>query len=140
MATRNSAQKSSPAPKPQPAPAPMMAQSSGMGMDSAWKWVYALGAVVAGVAGAIAFKNDILTWILILVGVLLGWFYFDAEDVEHYGLRFLILFAAQAALSAVPAVGAYITGFVGGVFSFLGPIVLTMLVHFFWNKRIASLF
>lgn len=119
---------------------PQKAESSESGMGSTWKWVYALGALVAAVAGAIAFKNDILTWVLILAGILVGWFYFDPEDVEHFGLRFLILFAVQAALSAVPAVGTFITGFFGGLVGFLAPVVLTMAAHFFWNRRIASLF
>jgi hypothetical protein len=113
-------------------------QSSDMGM--VWKWVYTVGAVVAAVAGALAFKNDILTWVLILAGVLVGWFYFDPEELEHFGLRYLVLFAVQAVLTAVPAVGGYITGFFGGLVMFIGPVVLTMAAHFFWNKRIASLF
>lgn len=116
------------------------AQSTDMGMNSFWTWVYALGMVVAGVAGGLAFKNDILTWILLLAAVLVGWFYFDPEDIEHFGLRVIILFAVQAALSAVPVVGAFITGFFGGFVFFLFAVTLTMAFHFFWNKRIATLF
>ncbi len=122
------------------APQKAQANDTSMGMGSVWKWVYAVGAVVAAVAGALAFKNDILSWILILAGILVGWFYFDPEDLEHFGLRYLVLFAVQAALGAVPAVGTFITGFFGGLVAFLGPVVLTMAFHFFWNKRIATLF
>ncbi len=136
-ARKQAAQKSSSAPRAESAP---KAEPAGMGMATTWKWLYAVGLVVAGVAGALAFRNDILTWILILVGVLVGWFYFDPEDLEHFGLRFLILFAVQAALSAVPAVGGFITGFFGGLVGFLAPVVLTMAAHFLWSKRFATLF
>jgi hypothetical protein len=40
----------------------------------------------------------------------------------------------------VPAVGAFITGFFGGWTMFLFPVVLAMVLHFFWNRRIAPLF
>ena len=133
--------------------APKKSQSSGMDMGMVWKWVYALGALVAAVAGALFFKADAklpltfmappdyLGWVLILAGVLVGWFYFDPEDLEHFGLRYLVLFFVYAALAAVPApVGQYITGFFAGLVTFLGPVVLTMAAHFFWDKRIASLF
>ena len=118
--------------------APQRAQSGGM--ESAWKWVYFLGMLVAGVAGGLAFNNPILTWVLLLAAVLVGWFYFDPEDLEHFGLRVLILFAAQAGLSMVPAVGSFITGFFGGWLGFLYPVLLAMVVHFFWNRRVATLF
>lgn len=135
--------------------APKKAQSSDtdMGMGMVWKWVYTVGAVVAAVAGALVFKadaklpltfmapSDYLGWVLILAGVLVGWFYFDPEELEHFGLRYLVLLFVYAALAAVPApVGQYITGFFGGLVTFIGPVVLTMAAHFFWNKRIASLF
>ena len=120
--------------------APQKAQSSDMGMGMAWKWVYAVGLVVAGVAGAIAFKNDILTWILLLAAILLGLFYFDSDEIEHFGLRFIILVAVQAALSAVPAIGSYITGFVGGLVMFIGPVVLTMAFVWLVKRRIMPLF
>lgn len=125
--------------KEAPKKAPAQSSSEG-GMGSTWKWVYIVGVLVAAVAGAIGFQHIILTLVLIVAGLLVGWLYFDPEDVEHFGLRYLILFAVQAVLSAVPAVGPYITGFLGGLVAFLGPVVLAMLAHFFWNKRIAPLF
>ncbi len=125
-------------------PAKKAAQKSqpagGMGMSDVWKWVYFLGMLVAGIAGGLAFKNDILTWVLLLAAVLVGWFYFDPEEVGQFGLRVIVLVAAQAGLSLVPAVGAFITGFFGGWVFFLLPVVLAMVVHFFWNHRVATLF
>lgn len=114
--------------------------SSDMGMSTVWKWVYALGSLVAGILGGLAFANPIVTWVLLLAAVLVGWFYFDPEELGQFGLRVLALWVAQAGLSAVPAVGPFITGFMGGWLGFLYPVVLAMAVHFFWNKRVATLF
>jgi hypothetical protein len=120
--------------------APQKSQPASMGMGNVWKWVYFVGMLVAGIAGGLAFKNDILNWLLMLAAVLVGWFYFDPEEVGQFGLRVIVLVAAQAGLSLVPAVGGFITGFFGGWVFFLLPIVLAMVVHFFWNKRVATLF
>ena len=114
--------------------------SSDMGMGTVWKWLYALGTLAAGILGGLAFANPIVTWVLILIGVLVGWFYFDPEDLGQFGLRVLALWVAREGLTAVPAVGPFITGFVGGWLGFLYPVVLAMAVHFFWNKRLATLF
>jgi len=110
-------------------------------MSSMWKWLYVAGVVVAGVAAAIGFANDILTWVLILVGILVAIFYFDSDDVQNFGLRYLILLAVAAAapLAGVPVVGGFITGFFSGFASFLGPIVLTMIVLNFAKKYFGSM-
>lgn len=115
-------------------------------MEMIWKWVYVVATVVAAVLGGLAALKiftspDILTWLLLLVAVILGWFYFDPEEIGQFGLRVVILFVAQAGLSAVPwGVGTFLTGFFGGWVGFLFPIVLAMAIHFFWVKRIATLF
>jgi len=114
------------------------AGSSGLG--TLWNWVYVLGMVVAGVAGGLGLTHLVLTLVLVLAAVLVGWFYFDSDDVGQFGLRVLVLFFAKEGLSMVPAVGGFITGFFGGWIMFLFPVVLAMVLHFFWNRRIAPLF
>ena len=106
-----------------------------------WKWLYVAGVVVAGVAAAVPFANPILTWALILVGILVAIFYFGSDDLMNFGLRYLILLAVAAAapLGSVPLVGSYITGFFNGFAVFLGPVVLTMIVMFFWKKYFGNM-
>jgi hypothetical protein len=116
------------------------AQSSGMGMGSVWAWVYVIATVVAAVLGGLAFKNDIVTWLLILAAVLVGLFYFDPEELGQFGLRVVVLFVAKEGLSAVPAIGGFFSGFFNGWLAFLYPVVLAMALRFFWEKRIAPLF
>src|SRR4030042_2780651 len=108
--------------------------------DPVLMWLYALGMVVAGVAGGLGFQNDILTWVLLLVAVLVGLFYFNYEEVGEFGLRAVILYFALAALGMVPVVGGFISGFFGGWVFFLFPVVLMMALKFFWHKRVAPLF
>lgn len=110
------------------------------GMDTIMKWVYAIGMVVAGLLGAFAFQNQVVTVILALLAVLVGLFYFDYEDVGQFGLRVLVLFFAKEGLAMLPFVGTYITGFFGGWVFFLFPIVLMLALRFFWHKRLAPLF
>lgn len=116
-------------------------ESSGMGMSTIWAWVYALGTVVAALAGGLHFSNPILTYLLVLVAVLVGLFYFDAEELGQFGLRVVILSVAQKGLGMLPApAGAFFDGFFGGWVFFLLPVVLAMAVMFFWKKRLAPLF
>ncbi len=112
-------------------------QSSDMGM--VWKWVFVIGALVSAVVGAIGFKNDILTWLLILAGVLVGLFWRDTDDLMGFGIRYLLLAAVAAALSAVPAIGPYLTGFFQGFLAFLGPVALATLFMYFWKKYFGSM-
>ncbi len=114
-----------------------------MGGNSAWKWVYVIGGLVAALAGAFAQFipspfNTYLGYLLMIAGVLVGLFYFDSADVVNMGLRFLILVAAAKALDSFIAVGPYLTGFFTGFAFFLGPVVLAMLVMYFWKKYFAS--
>jgi len=104
-----------------------------------WKWVYLLGIIVASIVGAIGYQNDVLTIVLAVVGFLVGIFFFDSDDVMNFGLRFLIATAAASALNVIPTVGPYITGFFTGFATFLGPIVLGMIIMNFWKKYFGNM-
>jgi uncharacterized membrane protein len=104
-----------------------------------WAWLYVIGGLVAALAGAFAFQNQFLTWALILVGILVGLFFNDTEDLTNFGVRYLLLGAVASALGGVPAVGSYLSGFFGGFFAFLGPVALTTLCVWFWKRYFASM-
>jgi hypothetical protein len=126
--------------KTMPAKKAASKQSGSTDMGMVWAWVYAIGMVVAGLAGGLGFSNAILTYLLILAAVLVGLFYFDAMEVAQFGLRVLILIAVQTGLGVVPAVGPFLNGFFGGWVFFLMPVVLVMILRWFWTNRIAQLF
>jgi hypothetical protein len=139
MATK----KSQPKAQAKPAAAPAPAMSSGMvAPASPWKWVYIVGVLVAGVTGAIGFSNPILSWVLLLAGLLVGFLYFDPADVTNFGLRYLILVAMTAYqstyLTATGIAGSYVTGFLNGFVNFLGPVLLAQIIMAFWKKYFGS--
>ena len=127
-----------PAKKSAPASQKTSSSNSGWAM-----WVFLIGLIVAGLAGALAsFVTPVqpyLGWLLLLAGILSGIFFLDSDDVVNFAIRFLLLGAVWKALDAVPAVGPYLSGFFGGVFGFLMPVGLTLLVVFFWKKYFASM-
>jgi len=128
--------------------APQASAASGTqsGSNEVWKWVYVIGVVVASLVAAFKFTlaDPYLGWVLMIVGVLVGLFYFDSSDLMNFGIRYLTLGVAKAALDGflaptVSAVGPFITGFFTGFFNFLGPVVLAMVVMFFWKKYFANM-
>jgi hypothetical protein len=121
-------------PKAQAKPAAAPQASASTDSRAVWRWVYVGGGLVAGLAGAFTFQNQFLSWVLILAGVLVGWFFADAEDVTNSGVRYLLLYVVYNALETVPFVGVFITGFVSGFLGFLGPMMLTTLFRWFWSR------
>jgi hypothetical protein len=102
-----------------------------------WKWLYVAGVVIAGVMGMnlIPFLNsDAVKWILLLVGLLVGFFYFDSSDLMNFGLRYLILGAVATAAFSFIGVGTYVGGFLTGFYAFLGPVIFAQIIMFFAKK------
>ena len=109
--------------------------------NALWKWVYLIGLLVAGVVGALNFTalDPYLGILLILAGILSGIFFLDAGDVINFAIRFLLLVAVSRALDIIPVAGPILSGFFGGVVTFLTPVGLTLLVIYFWKKYFASM-
>lgn len=103
-------------------------------MSGLWKWLYLGGALVAALAGAFGFSNEILTYVLVIVGFLVGLFYFENDDLMNAGIRFLVFAVTYNALEALPVVGTYLTGFFGGWFFFLAPVFLARVIKYMWTK------
>jgi uncharacterized membrane protein len=122
---------------------PTSAASSGMTAPaSPWKWVYVVGVLVAAVTGALNFSHPILSYVLLLAGLLVGFLYFAAADVTNFGLRYLIVVAAAAYpssyLNAAGNVGMYVGGFLNGFVNFLWPVLLAQILAAFWKKYFAA--
>ena len=132
-------------------PAKKATSASNSASGAEWaKWVYLIGIIVAGLLGAFGGLLHlgspvamIISWLLILAGILSGLFFLNSKDVVNFGIRVLLLFAVKEALS--PAVigsfnlGQYFTGFFTGVYDFLLPVGLTLLVVYFWKRYLGSL-
>jgi hypothetical protein len=117
------------------------AQPQATETNAVWKWVYVVGLIVAGLVAALSFKalDPYLGWLLLLAGILSGIFFLDSGDIVNFAIRFLLLGAVAKALDAIPAAGPYLSGFFGGVFTFLMPVGLTLLVIYFWKKYFSSM-
>ncbi len=121
--------------------APQKTQAASAGMGDVWKWVYVVGLVVAGVVGAFKFTaaEPYLGWLLLLAGILAAIFFLDSEDIVHFAIRVLLLFAVAKGFEAIPVVGPYLSGFFGGVLIFLMPVGLTLLIVYFWKKYFGTM-
>jgi hypothetical protein len=104
-----------------------------------FKWLFILGTITSGVTYVLSpdtgkFQPDALIWTLMVIGIIVGIFYFDSEDVINIGLRYFIFGTVVRAVEKLYFVGTYITNFLIGVLLFLGPVVLTVVVVFFVKK------
>jgi len=89
---------------------PQKAREKSMLDDWRWmfKWLFVLGGVVAGLANMLAFQSEFLISGLMLMGILLGIFYFDSEDVINIGLRYLIFIAVASSIGGFYKIGSYL--------------------------------
>ncbi len=115
---------------------PQKTQEKSMLNEWHWlfKWLFILGGVIAGLANTFAFQNEFLISALMLVGILVGLFYFDSADVINIGLRYLIFIAVASSLGGFYKIGPFLNGFFTGFSYYLGPIVLTLLIVYFVKK------
>jgi len=105
-----------------------------MDTKSLGKWVYIGGLLVAVVAALVEFTADWLALLLMIAGILAGLFYSDPAEVEKFVMRYLGLAAVAAVLNDFVAIGPYITTIMMTTVAFLGPVLLTTLVVWFYNK------
>ena len=103
-----------------------------------FKWLFILGGLTAGVTNAIAFQPDYLIWTLMVVGIVVGLFYFDSDDLINIGLRYMIFGAVANAVGGFYKIGSYLGAFFLGFFYFLGPLVLTIVVVYFVKKYLLN--
>ena len=117
-------------------------KDSGQNIMGNWrwlfKWIFILGGVTAGAANLFAFQNEFLISALMLVGILLGIFYFDSDDLINIGLRYLIFVAVANSVGGFYKIGSYLNGFLVGFSYYLGPIVLTLVIVYFVKKYLLS--
>jgi hypothetical protein len=110
------------------------AQSKAPASAVFWKWLYVVAILAASILAAAEIQNLWLSVAFALIGLLVGLFYFDSSDLMNFGLRYLIVTAAAAGLDVVPVAGPYLTAFFTAFAAFLAPVILGMVIMFFWKK------
>lgn len=103
-----------------------------------FKWLFILGGVAAGVINMLALQNEFLISALMLVGIVVGIFYFDSNDLINVGLRYLIFAAVANSVGGFYVIGPYVNGFLTGFAYYLGPIVLTLVIVYFVKKYLLN--
>lgn len=103
-------------------------------MKTIGKWLYLIGLLIAAIVGLLSFSNMWVSLLLLIMGVLAAIFFLDAEDLVNAGIRFLVLAVAKDAFNGIPAIGSYLGGFFNGVYAFLVPVMLTLLIVHFVKK------
>lgn len=103
-----------------------------------FKWLFILGGVAAGVINMLALQNEFLISALMLVGIVVGIFYFDSNDLINVGLRYLIFAAVANSVGGFYVIGPYLNGFLTGFAYYLGPIVLTLVIVYFVKKYLLN--
>ena len=103
-----------------------------------FKWLFIIGGLTAGITNALSYQPDLLIWSLMVVGVIVGVFYFDSDDLINIGLRYLIFGAVANAIGGFHVIGPYLGAFFLGFFYYLGPVVLTLVVVYFVKKYFLS--
>jgi hypothetical protein len=98
------------------------------------KWLYLIGLLIAVVAGLFSLSFSWLSLILLIMGVLAALLFLDSDDIVNSGIRFLVLATVASALNSLPFIGPYLTGMFTAVVGFLAPVVLTLLVIWFFRK------
>jgi hypothetical protein len=110
------------------------------------KWLFILGGITSGVLNALV-VNSVITadtkysYVvtgLMTVGILVGIFYFDSNDLINIGLRFMIFGAVANSINGFFKIGGYLAPFFLGFAYFLGPIVLALIVVYFVKKYILN--
>ena len=108
-----------------------------------FKWLFVIGGIATGAVNALAINPDFtmpsfLIWVSVAIGVIVGLFYFNSDDLINVGLRFMIFSAAARSLPGESEVVAYATAFFMGFAFFLGPVVLAMAVVYFVKKYLLN--
>jgi hypothetical protein len=108
-----------------------------------FKWLFVIGGIATGAVNALAINPDFtipsfLIWVSVAIGIIVGLFYFNSDDLINVGLRFMIFSAAARSLPGESEFVAYATAFFMGFAFYLGPIVLVMAIVYFVKKYILS--
>jgi len=109
-----------------------------------FKWLFILGGLAAGVLNVLVVNEiipsdtqyQIIATGLMCVGIIVGLFYFNSDDLINIGLRFIILGQAANFVNGFIKIGGYLAPFFLGFAYYLGPIVVTLSVVYFVKKYI----
>ena len=97
------------------------------------KWLSIIGPVVAILAALFGFSAEWLTLVLMSTGILVGLWAAPKESLTNAVIRYLGLTFVASALNNFIVVGSFISAIANAVVGFLGSVLLTALIVWYFN-------
>lgn len=95
-------------------------------MDKIGRWLFLAGLVIAVLAGLFFSGLGWVTWILAILGLVVGFLNVTGEEAKGFLLAGIAFILTATALQSVPVVGYYLTGILNFVVVFVSGAVLVV--------------
>ncbi len=89
------------------------------------KWAFTVGLVVA-IVGGIGFGQTWFSWLLVLLGLVVGFLNITDRESQKFLLAAIGLIVAATAWSLLPYVGGYLSAILNNVVAFIGAAVVVV--------------
>ncbi len=97
--------------------------------DQVGGWAFIIGLVIAVLAGLIALPTYLTTWVLVILGLIVGFLNIgDKEATTFLIAAIALLVVGTAGLGAIPAIGGYLTGILTNLVAFVSPATVVVSV------------
>ncbi len=94
-------------------------------MQQIGKWAFIVGLVIAVLAG-IGFNQPWFTWVLAVLGLIVGFLNVTSGETQGFLLAAIALIISANAVAEIPYVGGYATAILANVVAFLAAAVLVV--------------
>ena len=94
-------------------------------MEQVGKWAFIVGMVVAVVGGA-GFGQSWFSWVLVLLGLVVGFLNIAGKESFRFLLASIALIVAANAVGGLPYIGGYATAIIANLIAFMSAAVLVV--------------
>lgn len=100
------------------------------------RWLFIAGLVLAVLTGLFLPQAAWATWVLAVIGLIVGFFNIAKEEMTGFLIAAIALNVSASALQGVPFVGSYLTNILGFVVAFVsGAMLVVALISLFTKAR-----
>lgn len=90
--------------------------------DQIGGWAFIIGLVIAVLAGLITIPNYLTTWVLVILGLIVGFLNIGDKEVTAFLIASIALLGVGGAgLGAIPAIGGYLNNILTNLVAFVSP-------------------
>lgn len=107
-----------------------ISKGNSMNMQTVARWAFIVGLVLAVIIAFVTDLNEAALWIMIILGVIAGWFFIAEGEAEHHFLLIAIgLVFFREAFVTLPTIGEPITALLTTLSIFFGVMVVAIAVR-----------